>query len=380
MQRKLTFKTDITRKFIIFSIIPSVLLALFFIFVIIDLKEDSLEEAHVKLLKSIDYKVTSFSNELSSIEQIIIETKGKDKYIYNNTLKFRSYISSIVLLDYNGNIKKIYSNEKVPFDKKFDYGKTLDLKAFLTTKKSLLGDVYFFEEGNKSYIPYLFEYNGTIYLLNINLDYFNDYIKTLVGEDTSIRVCIVDKNGICIVNSLSKDAVRERTSFYKTATSKAVSVGNEYELLKFSEKNQTQRVTYINQKETGWKLLVKDEFDKVYDFIQNILLVIGSFFILLFVFTIITAKKVAKSIVEPVESLILEIQDFANETEHLDTTNSIQSKYFIFNVLIDSFEKMKNDIIDREIELKNLNEHLEERTTHLETFNQTLQIKLESQK
>ena len=41
---------------------------------------------------------------------------------------------------------------------------------------------------------------------------------------------------------------------------------------------------------------------------------------------------------------------------------------------------MKNDIIDREIELINLNEHLEEKTTQLETINQTLQIKLQSEK
>lgn len=118
----------------------------------------------------------------------------------------------------------------------------------------------------------------------------------------------------------------------------------------------------------------------MYEFIQNILLIVGIFIILLLIFVIITAKKVAKNIVEPVESLILEIQDFANETEHLDTTNSTESRYYIFNILIDSFEKMKDDIIDREIEFKNLSEHLEEKTTQLETMNQTLKIRLQSEK
>jgi hypothetical protein len=380
MQKKLIFKTDITRKFVLFSIIPTFLLAVFLIFVLIDLEEKSLQKTHIKLLKNIDYKVNSFSNELFEIEKMIVEIKGKDKNIYNNIFKFKGYLSSIVVIDNEGKIKKIFSNQKVPFDKKFDYAKVLDLETFLETKKSILGDVYVVEETNESFIPYLFEYNGTIYILNIKLEYFNDYLKALLGDDKSTLVCIIDKNGSCIVNSLNLEANKERKNFYKTATGKATLLGKEYELLKFSEKNQTQRVTYALQKDTQWKLLVKDEFDKVYEFIQNILLIIGIFILLLLILVVITAKKVAKRIVEPVESLILEIQDFANETEHLDTTNSIESRYYIFNILIDSFEKMKDDIIDREIEFKNLSEHLEEKTTQLETINQTLKIRLQSEK
>jgi methyl-accepting chemotaxis protein len=380
MQKKLIYKTDITRKFILFSIIPTFLLAVFLIFICIDLEEESLKETHIKLLKNIDYKMNSFLTELFEIEKIIVETNGKDKNIYNNIFKFREYISSIVLIDNDGKIKKIFSNQKVLFDKKFDYAKVLDLETFLETKNSVLGDVYVVEETNESYVPYLFEYNGTIYILNIKLEYFNDYLKALLGEDKSTLVYIIDKNGSCIVNSFSPEANKERKNFYKTATGKTTLLGKEYELLQFSEKNQTQRVTYTIQKDTNWKLVVKDEFDKVYEFIQNILLIVGIFILILLIFVVITAKKVAKNIVEPVESLILEIQDFANETEHLDTTNSTESRYYIFNILIDSFEKMKDDIIDREIEFKNLSEHLEEKTTQLETMNQTLKIRLQSEK
>jgi len=121
MQKKFTFKQDITRKFIIFAIIPSLLLSLFLLYVIVDLKENLLKESHIKVLKSIDYKITSFYSELSATENIIIKSKGKEKNIYDNILHFREYISSIVLVDKNGKIKKIYSNQKISFDKKFDY-------------------------------------------------------------------------------------------------------------------------------------------------------------------------------------------------------------------------------------------------------------------
>lgn len=380
MQKKFTFKQDITRKFIIFAIIPSLLLSLFLLYVIVDLKENLLKESHIKILKSIDYKITSFYNELSATENIIIKSKGKEKNIYDNILHFREYISSIILVDKNGKIKKIYSNQKISFDKKFDYSTVFDLPTFLETKKSFLGNLYSFPKSDELYIPYIFEYNGTIYIFNIQLEYFNTYTKTLLAEDRSVRVCIVDKNGICIVNSSNDSMVQKKIPFLNTPISKAILVGEEYQLIKFSEKNKTLRATYLNQKNTEWKIVIRDEFDKVYPFIQNILLIIGSFLLFLFILTIVVAKKVARNIVEPVESLILEIEEFANETESFDISSNIKSKYYIFNVLIESFENMKSDIIDRELELKNLNEHLEEKTVELETINQALRIKLETQR
>ena len=277
-------------------------------------------------------------------------------------------------------IKKIYSNQKISFDKKFDYSTVFDLPTFLETKKSFLGDLYSFPKSDELYIPYIFEYNGTIYIFNIQLEYFNTYTKTLVGDDSSLRVCVVDKNGTYLVNSLNDSMVQNKISFLNTPISKAILVGEEYQLIKFSEKNKTLRATYLNQKNTEWKIVIRDEFDKVYPFMQNTLLIIGSFLLFLFILAIIIAKKVARNIVEPVESLILEIEEFANETESFDISSNIKSKYYIFNVLIESFENMKSDIIDRELELKNLNEHLEEKTAELETINQTLRIKLETQR
>lgn len=380
MQKKFTFKQDITSKFIIFAIIPSLLFSLFLLYTIVDLKENLLKESHIQVLKNIDYKITSLYSELSLTEDMIVKEKGKEKNIYDNILNFREYISSIVLVDKNGKIKKIFSNQKIPFDKKFDYSTVFDLQTFLKTKKSFLGSLYSFPKSDQLYIPYIFEHNGTIYIFNIQLEYLSTYTKTLLAEDTSVRVCIVDNNDVCLVNSSNDSMVQKRIPFTNTPTSKAISIGEEYQLIKFSEKNKTLRVTYLNQKNTQWKILIRDEYDKIYPFMQNILLLIGSFLLFLFILTIIVANKITRNVVEPVESLILEIEEFANETEFFDTSSNIKSKYYIFNVLFESFENMKSDVVDRELELKNLNEHLEEKITEIETLNQTLRIKLETQR
>lgn len=381
MLKKFTFKADIRRKFMIFAIIPSFLLAISLLFFIVTIKEETIKEDHIKILKTIDYKLSSFYSDLSLLETMIIDSNNKDKNLFNDILRFNNHISSIIVFSKDGKMKKTYFNEKNNIDKNFNYFKTFDFPKLLDANKSTIGNAYTTSKTNEAFIPYLFENKGTIYLFNISLDYFKEFAKEIGEDDSSVKICIVDKNGACILNSLVPDSFDIKISFYNTPYSKAVLLNNEYQLIKLNDKykNQTLRLTYANQKQSGWKIIVKDEYDKIYDGIRNILIIIALFILFLLIVTIITANKVAKNIVEPIESLILEIEDFANETEHFEETSTIKSKYYIFNVLIESFEKMKNDIIDREIELKNLNENLEEKTAQLELFNQTLQIRLQNE-
>lgn len=379
MQNQLTFKKDITRKFMIFAIIPSFLLAISLLYTIATLKEDSIRDMHIKILENVDSSISDLSIEITSIANVIVTKKEKDQIFFNNLLQLNNTISSIIIIDYNGKIKKIYSNEPNSDYKDFDFNKILNINSFKEEKKSFFGNLYTLVQSDQSFIPFYFHYNNSIGIINIKREFLQAKVERLVKNDLSLSVCIVDNNGLCVANSFQVFGQKEQFSFYTTATSKAILLNDPNRLIKFSDKNKTSRATYTNQKETMWKIIVKDTNDKVLNYIQNILLFIGSFMILLLIFTIVTAKKVARNIVEPVESLILEIQDFANEIEHFETTTTIKSKYYIFNVLIESFEKMKDDIIDREIELKNLNDTLEERTNQLEILNQTLQYKLKSQ-
>ncbi len=379
MQKQLTFKKDITRKFMIFAIIPSFLLAISLLYTLSTLKEDSIKETHTKLLENINYSILDFYNQITTTEQVILSSKEKDRTIFQNILQLNNAISSIIIIDYNGKMKKIYENEPNLLYKNFNFNEILNIKSFTVDKKSFFGNLYKLPNSDQSFIPFYFHYNNAIGIINIDGEYFQKYVERLLKNDLSLSIYIVNESGLCIANSFATPTQKEQFSFYTTATSKAILLNDPNKLIKFSDKNKTTRVTYINQKEMMWKIIVKDLNDKVLNYIQNILLFIGSFMILLLIFTIITARRVARNIVEPVESLILEIQDFANEIEHFETTTTIKSKYYIFNVLIESFEKMKDDIIDREIELKNLNDTLEEKTNQLETLNQTLQYRLQSQ-
>lgn len=364
MEKQTILKQVIIRKFILSTIIPSFLLAIVLIYMLINLKENSIKETHVNFLTAIDKHIKSFyEDKLILVETTIKEANKNDKYLFENILKLNSSISSIITLDSKGKIKKIYSYQNSFIDKKIDFKKQINLDSFLKTKQSFFGNTYSFSDKSTNFfLPYVFESKGTIYIINIDVDYFSSYIKSLLKNNSSIAVFLVDKNNLCIVNSFEE----ERLSPYTLATSKAILKNNQYELIKFSDKNKTYRITYTNQQEIGWKIVVKDTYDQVLSYIQNILFFTIGFMLILLITTILIVKRFVRNIIEPVESLILEIEDFTHNIEYFEPTNIIKSKYHIFNTLIESFETMKNDIIDREMELKDLNEHLEEKTLQLE--------------
>jgi|GEM_PF-3848120 hypothetical protein len=364
MEKQTILKQVIIRKFILSTIIPSFLLAIVLIYMLINLKENSIKETHANFLTAIDKHIKSFyEDKLILVETTIKEANKNDKYLFENILKLNSSISSIIALDSKGKIKKIYSYQNSFIDKKIDFKKQINLDSFLKTKQSFFGNTYSFSDKSTNFfLPYVFESKGTIYIINIDVDYFSSYIKSLLKNNSSIAVFLVDKNNLCIVNSFEE----ERLSPYTLATSKAILKNNQYELIKFSDKNKTYRITYTNQQEIGWKIVVKDTYDQVLSYIQNILFFTIGFMLILLITTILIVKRFVRNIIEPVESLILEIEDFTHNIEYFEPTNIIKSKYHIFNTLIESFETMKNDIIDREMELKDLNEHLEEKTLQLE--------------
>lgn len=364
MEKQTILKQVIIRKFILSTIIPSFLLAIVLIYMLINLKENSIKETHANFLTAIDKHIKSFyEDKLILVETTIKEANKNDKYLFENILKLNSSISSIIALDSKGKIKKIYSYQNSFIDKKIDFKKQINLDSFLKTKQSFFGNTYSFSDKSTNFfLPYVFESKGTIYIINIDVDYFSSYIKSLLKNNSSIAVFLVDKNNLCIVNSFEE----ERLSPYTLATSKAILKNNQYELIKFSDKNKTYRITYTNQQEIGWKIVVKDTYDQVLSYIPNILFFTIGFMLILLITTILIVKRFVRNIIEPVESLILEIEDFTHNIEYFEPTNIIKSKYHIFNTLIESFETMKNDIIDREMELKDLNEHLEEKTLQLE--------------
>jgi C4-dicarboxylate-specific signal transduction histidine kinase len=216
------------------------------------------------------------------------------------------------------------------------------------------------------------------------LEFFNHYISSLVGGDESIRLCVVDTNGLCLINSLDLNSVKSRESFYDKPAYEAIKGTNEYQLIKFySSVLQTDvRLMYTSQKDTRWILVVKDEYDVIHSSLLYVALWIVSFLLIIVGISLLTSKRVSNNIIEPIEYLTHEIEEFANGKHKTDDL-VFQSRYKIFSSLFASFMKMKQTINLRENELEELNENLEEKvaqkTIALQDLNKNLAKRVSSE-
>ena len=64
------FKKDLYRKFLLFSILPLILLSLIFVFLIIREKFDLILSQHTNIIKNIQYNINIFNQDIKDIPEL----------------------------------------------------------------------------------------------------------------------------------------------------------------------------------------------------------------------------------------------------------------------------------------------------------------------
>jgi signal transduction histidine kinase len=362
---QITFKKDIGRKLLLFSILPSLVLSLSLLFILVSEKEDALEKKHAQMLHNIDYRLKTFYSDIEKVAQRVKHSSNVENSM-KNILLYIDAITSVVYIDKSGKVIASKSKNKMLLTNGKDYSNQKIYKWYMNKKKSFLSNVYISATTKEPLIAYVFEDNEeNIFIFEISLEFFNNYIGSLVGNDKSLRLCIVDQNGICLINSLNLNSVKKSESFYdKKPAYNAVKNNEPYTLIKFYSPilKTDVRLTYTYQEDTNWILVVKDEYDVIYSSLINIIVWIIIFFIIIVLISLISSKRLSNYIIEPVEYLIEEIEKFVDGNNKHDDIK-FDTKYKIFSSLVKSFNKMKKSLILREAELKELNENLEKKVT-----------------
>ena len=145
-------------------------------------------------------------------------------------------------------------------------------------------------------------------------------------------ISIIDKNGLYILDTANKFNVLNRNSFFTTDLYKNSIVNNlENELIKYSDEitNKNNYISYKKFNNLSWMIVVKENNNDIDQYIVNISFILLIFILIIAVISIMSAKKIAKSIVNPLEKLTLNINRFtSNHTCKMD--ENIKSKYKIF--------------------------------------------------
>ena len=349
------FKTDLYRKFLLFSILPLVLLSLIFIFLIIKEKYDLILSEHTNIIKNVQYNINIFNQDIKDIPKLLKGVNNKErKELLAEILKYKNSIDTIMILNKNGTIEDISSKTNTKVFAGYDYSNKPIYKEYMKRKDDFLSNIYFSNLVDTPLVSYVFEFHNQIYVIELNLDFINKLISNLNPLTISdISVSIIDKNGLYILDTLNKFVVKNRNSFFTTKLYKEKIATNPENTLISYFNDSSNKYNYVSYKifnNLSWMIIVKENNNKIGEYIFNVSLVI-LLVILIIAFIIMSAKKIANSIVNPIELLTLNINKFSKDHSSKIDEN-IQSNYNIFKILIQDFNHMQKSIIENEESLK----------------------------
>ena len=350
-----TFKTDLYKKFLLFSTIPLIVISIIFISLIIKEKYNLILYKHSNIIKNIQYNIELFHKDIKKISILLKKDINHNEHILTNILKYKDSIDTIMVLDKNGIVQNISSKINKNVFTGYDYSHKFIYKEFQKRKKAFLSDVYFSSLEEAPLIAYVFKYKNHIYIIQLNLEFIYKLVSHLnISIMKDISISIIDKNGLYILDTFNKLNVKNRNSFFTTDLYKNyISKNSAGELIEYfnTKTNEDNYTSYRKLDNLSWTVIVKENNDIIDSYIVKISFIM--FFIILIIAIVISlsAKKIVFNIVNPIEKLILNINKFAKDNlSKID--NNIQSDYKVFRTLIDDFNFMHKSIIKNEQSLR----------------------------
>ena len=242
-----------------------------------------------------------------------------------------------MILNKTGIIEEISSKTNIKVFKGYDYSQKPIFKEYIEKKYDFLSNIYFSNLADTPLVSFVFEFHNQIFIIEINLDFINKLVLNLNPSTISdVSVSIIDKNGLYILDTFDKFNVKNRNSFFTTKLYKDnIAINSENSLIKyFNESTKKYNyVSYMTFNNLSWMIIVKENNNKIDEYIFNV------FFVILFIISMIafiiimTAKKIVNNIVNPLELLTLNINKFTNDhSSKID--GNIRSDYNIFTILI----------------------------------------------
>jgi signal transduction histidine kinase len=350
------FKKDLYRKFLLFSILPLILLSLIFVFLIIREKFDLILSQHTNIIKNIQYNINIFNQDIKDIPELLKGiTNTERKKLLSDILKYKNSIDTIMILNKTGIIEEISSKTNIKVFEGYDYSQKPIFKEYIEKKNDFLSNIYFSNLADTPLVSYVFEFHNQIFIIELNLDFINKLVLNLNPSTISdVSVSIIDKNGLYILDTFDKFNVKNRNSFFTTKLYKDnIAINSENSLIKyFNESTKKYNyVSYMTFNNLSWMIIVKENNNKIDEYIFNVFLVILFIISIIAFIIIMTAKKIVNNIVNPLELLTLNINKFTNDhSSKID--GNIRSDYNIFTILIKNFKYMQKSIIDNEESLK----------------------------
>jgi len=347
-----SLKKEILFILISFSIFIAIFIGLIAMTNFYHSKINVVEHNQKQILYQIESEVNKFLTQINNLSIYIRNNYSQDNNLLKYIVDTNINVSSILVLDKNGIIEDFYALSNQNIYKGFDYSNQEYFKNLTKDKNNYWSNVFLSTVDEQATISYSFRLDDKVVVLMIKLKEISEFISRFKNQDGTHMIKVFDSGGIVILNPNNPDLVLQR---FNEKTQKVftelIDKVAPYTFKVFYSKisNENHYGTYTKIEKTGWIIVIRESYVSILKSLFN--LIIGTTIILLcfILLAIFLSLKISKRIFKSFDSLQKTTTDIANGSYDIEIKKSY---YDEFNILLNSFNKMKMEIDKREESLE----------------------------
>lgn len=314
-------------------------------------KLNIIEHNQKQILYQIESEMDKFLSKIYKISSYIKNNYNQDSNLLKNIVDTNTNISSILVLSKDGIIEDFYATTNLNIYKGFDYSNQEYFKG-IKENNDYWSNVFLSTVDEEASISYSFKLNDKVVVLMVQLKEVSDFISRFKNQDNTYMIKVFDNGGTLILNPNNPDLVLQRfNERSQKVFSELIDILEPYQFTIFYSKilEQEQYGTYTSIEKTGWKIVVRESYELILKSLNNI--IFGMIFSMVTFMIVATflSLKISKRIFRSFDDLQQTTASIANGNYNIDIRKAYYSE---FNILLNSFNKMKIEIDKREESLE----------------------------
>ena len=314
-------------------------------------KLNIIEHNQKQILYQIESEMDKFLSKIYKISSYIKNNYNQDSNLLKNIVNTNTNISSILVLSKDGIIEDFYATTNLNIYKGFDYSNQEYFKS-IKENNDYWSNVFLSTVDEEASISYSFKLNDKVVVLMVQLKEVSDFISRFKNQDNTYMIKVFDNGGTLILNPNNPDLVLQRfNEKSQKVFSELIDILEPYQFTIFYSNifEQEQYGTYTSIEKTGWKIVVRESYELILKSLNNI--IFGMIFSMVTFIIVATflSLKISKRIFRSFDDLQQTTASIANGNYNIDIRKSYYSE---FNILLNSFNKMKIEIDKREDSLE----------------------------
>ena len=351
MRKEKSLKREILVILISFSIFIAISVGFIAMLNFYFSKLNIIEHNQKQILYQIESEMDKFLSKIYKISSYIKNNYNQDSNLLKNIVDTNTNISSILVLSKDGIIEDFYATTNLNIYKGFDYSNQEYFKG-IKENNDYWSNVFLSTIDEEASISYSFKLSDKVVVLIVQLKEVSDFISRFKNQDNTYMIKVFDNGGTLILNPNNPDLVLQRfNEKSQKVFSELIDVLKPYQFTIFYSKifEQEQYGTYTSIEKTGWKIVVRESYELILKSLNNIIFGMIFSMVTFIIVATLLSLKISKRIFRSFDDLQQTTASIANGNYSIDIRKSYYSE---FNILLNSFNKMKIEIDKREDSLE----------------------------